>query len=231
MANLIFLDDEAIFREECSDRLRSDGHRVDEAATLAECRLKLSTSSYDVAILDRTLPDGDGLELLAEIAALPYPMRVVVLSAKNSPHDKAGGLTGGADYYLGKPVSLELLSAVVATQTRRTGFADGHRLSWVLNSSHWTLKPPSAPQGDEGVKLSAQDYIVLRTLVEGCGQPVTRRQLVAALGKRYLDYDQRRMDTQMRRLRRKVESQYGIDLPVKTIHSLGYVFVADVEVR
>ncbi|MEO6974773.1 MAG: PAS domain S-box protein [Gallionella sp.] len=73
------------------------------------------------------------------------------------------------------------------------------------------------------IPLSEQDHIVLRALMEG-GECVTRRTIVAALGGDFAEYDQRRLDTQMRRLRRKVEAKCNQPLPVNTLHTIGYRF-------
>ncbi|CAM5190905.1 hypothetical protein CDEF62S_03969 [Castellaniella defragrans] len=97
---------------------------------------------------------------------------------------------------------------------------------WRLSGSPPCLIPPdSAP-----ILLSRQDYIVLSTLVSK-RETVSRREIVKALGQDYLDYDQRRLDTQMRRLRRKVEEACGLRLPVATLRGVGYHFYEDVEVQ
>ncbi|MGE5490603.1 MAG: winged helix-turn-helix domain-containing protein [Actinomycetota bacterium] len=90
--------------------------------------------------------------------------------------------------------------------------------------------PPSlVPPGFPPIPLSAQDYTVLLALATG-GECVTRQAIVSALGKSFVDYDQRRLDTQMRRLRRKVEEACGLPLPVATLRSVGYRFYDSIEV-
>lgn len=97
--------------------------------------------------------------------------------------------------------------------------------TWRLSESPPCLIPPRfAP-----IPLSPQDYKVLFALATG-GRCVTRQEIVGALGKSFLEYDQRRLDTQMRRLRRKVESACGLRLPVTTLRSEGYRFYEDIEV-
>ncbi|MBP6019523.1 MAG: PAS domain S-box protein [Burkholderiaceae bacterium] len=91
--------------------------------------------------------------------------------------------------------------------------------SWQLCSSPPCLVPPGAPP----IPLSHQDYIVLATLAAN-DKGVSRKEIVQALGKDYLEYDQRRLDTQMRRLRRKVEQACSLRLPVVTLRGVGYRF-------
>lgn len=101
-----------------------------------------------------------------------------------------------------------------------------------LGAKRWRLSgaPPSlTPPGHQPIALSTQDYLVLQVLASG-GGGVSRKQIVAALGQNYLDYDQRRIDSQMRRLRRKVEQSCGMELPVATLRGVGYRFYDPIEV-
>ncbi|QAU32825.1 PAS domain S-box protein [Janthinobacterium sp. 17J80-10] len=96
---------------------------------------------------------------------------------------------------------------------------------WRLSGSPPCLTPP----GFAPITLSAQDYTVLLALAAG-GNSVSRKTIVCALGEDYVDYDQRRLDTQMRRLRRKVEEACGLQLPVTTLRGIGYRFYDEIEV-
>jgi len=99
--------------------------------------------------------------------------------------------------------------------------------AWQLSASPPRLVPP----GLSAVPLSAQDYRVLLALAQGGGAVVHRRTIVEALGEDYLQYDQRRLDTQMRRLRRRVEQACGLELPVATVRAVGYRFFQPFELR
>lgn len=90
---------------------------------------------------------------------------------------------------------------------------------WQLSASPRRLISPDGVS----ISLSGQDHIVLLTLMSG-GECVTRRTIVDALGEDFLKYDQRRLDTQMRRLRRKVKEACGQQLPVSTLRNIGYRF-------
>ena len=90
---------------------------------------------------------------------------------------------------------------------------------WQLSASPRHLISPNGVT----IPLSRQDYLVLLTLMSS-GECVTRRAIVEALGEDFLEYDQRRLDTQMRRLRRKVQQACGQPLPVDTLHAVGYRF-------
>jgi PAS domain S-box-containing protein len=96
---------------------------------------------------------------------------------------------------------------------------------WRLSASPPRLIPP----GFAPIALSTQDYTVLLALATG-GKCVSREAIVCALGENFFDYDQRRLDTQMRRLRRKVQEACGLQLPVTTLRGIGYHFYDEIEV-
>ena len=98
---------------------------------------------------------------------------------------------------------------------------------WQLTGAPPTLVTPTA----EAIHLSTQDYVVLMALAAGNQQVVSRRDIVQALGKDFLDYDQRRLDSQMRRLRRKVEQACGLQLPISTLRSVGYRCYEEILIR
>ncbi len=95
---------------------------------------------------------------------------------------------------------------------------------------HWRLSaspPRLIPPGFAPIPLSAQDYTVLRAWSQG-GETVSREEIIQALGENFADYDQRRLDTQMRRLRRKVEEACGLRLPVTTLRGVGFHFYDEI---
>jgi len=117
----------------------------------------------------------------------------------------------------GRPpvATMDALPAVVSDAVPR----------WRLSASPPRLIPP----GFAPIALSPQDHTVLLALATG-GDSVSRKAIVCALGENYADYDQRRLDTQMRRLRRKVEEACHMQLPVTTLRGIGYRFYDDIEV-
>lgn len=97
---------------------------------------------------------------------------------------------------------------------------------WVLSGS----PPQLIPSGFAPIALSAQDHTVMLALATG-GQSVSRETIVHAMGRDYVYYDQRRLDTQMRRLRRKVMEACGLELPLTTLRGIGYRFYEQIDVR
>lgn len=222
MPNLILLEDEPVLRQELAEFLADSGFHVTEAATLAEFEQRFDPQRFCIVILDLGLPDGDGAALIARLRAASPDLGIVVLTARDTTSDKVSGLRDGADHYLGKSVDLDELAAIVGALSRRAGAlaAPVVETVWRLQLGPRLLCAP----GFDPIKLSHQDCIVLQALMVCAGEIVSRQQIVAALGERYLDYDQRRLDTQMRRLRRKVEQATGAPLPLRTARNAGYCF-------
>lgn len=222
MAYLILLEDEPVLREELSEFLETAGHTTTAVGSLAEFHHAFVPAQHQIAIVDLGLPDGDGMDLIARLRAAGHRLGIVVLTARGGTDDKVAGLGNGADYYLPKTTDLPELAAIVSALARRLDVQAHPR--WILQGSPRQLIPPShAP-----IPLSAQDYTVLMTLA--AGETVTREMIVKALGSDYLTYDQRRLDTQMRRLRRKVEEACGLSLPISTLRGVGFRFHAEVDV-
>lgn len=224
MARVILLEDEPVLREELAEYLQSQGHQVEVACTVAQFLLVFQPREHQVAVLDLGLPDGDGLELILRMRSSGHRLGIVILTARGGTQSKVDGLLGGADYYISKTADLTELAATIAAMSRRLDVQAQPR--WVLQATPRQLTPPhGAP-----ISLSAQDFTVLKALAAG-GDCVTREAIVKALGADYFAYDQRRLDTQMRRLRRKVQEASGQELPVNTLRSVGFVFQAPIELR
>ncbi len=225
MSDLILLEDEPILREELADFLASCGYRVDAVASLAEFRARFVASRHRLAIVDLGLPDGDGLQLIRDLRRQEQPLGIVVLTARDTLRDKIAGLGDGADYYLGKNSDLDELAATLAALRRRI-LPASTPAPWRLETGPRRLHIP----GGGPLALSEQDLIVLHTLMRHAGELVSRQQIIQALDEDLLNYDQRRLDTQMSRLRRKVEEAGGVELPVNTARNAGYRFHARAQI-
>jgi DNA-binding response OmpR family regulator len=107
---ILVLEDDTRLREAYAAGLRSDGYLVEEVSTLAEARASLGSSSFDCLVLDRRVPDGDSVDLVAEVDSWRTKTRMLLLSALGDGDDRVQGLAAGADDYMVKPVHLEELA-------------------------------------------------------------------------------------------------------------------------
>lgn len=227
MLEVILLEDEPVLRQELGEFLEELGYAPQCVSSLQAFHDHFDASRHRLAVIDLGLPDGSGLELIQHLRREGQQVGIVVFSARQTSADRIAGLELGADHYLGKGCDLDELAAVLAALARRISppapppAADAAQApDWSLEVGPRRLIIPNAP----AVPLSQQDLTVLRCLMSQPGENISRRQIIEAMGFDYLDYDQRRLDTQMRRLRRRVEDASGQTLPVKTLRNSGYCF-------
>ncbi|OEZ45829.1 virulence transcriptional regulatory protein PhoP [Janthinobacterium sp. MP5059B] len=232
MLNLILLEDEAVLRHELTEFLGDCGYRVSAVADLAAFHACYTPALHRIAIIDLGLPDGEGMLLVRALREQGQPIGIVVFTARGATQDKVNGLGGGADYYLPKSADLDELAATLGALARRLGAplpaaVPPPATAWVLELGPRRLLPP----GCGAIALSQQDVTVLHVLMAEPERIVSRQQIVQSLGEDFLSYDQRRLDTQISRLRRKAEQATGLALPINTARNAGYRFYADAEVR
>jgi DNA-binding response OmpR family regulator len=213
------LEDELALREEVADFLCNRGHRVLQAGTLAEFAPLVPQAR--VCLLDMMLPDGSGLDAARMVREQSSRVGIIMLTARGQLQDRLEGLTWGADHYLVKPFGLLELGAIIDALLRRVG------REWILDANAGRL---SDPEG-RSMNLTPQEMTLVRRLCEAGAEPVSKRELVEAMGHDWSSYDLRRLDTLVSRLRLKWRREVGRELPLKTLHREGYGFVGVIELR
>lgn len=212
MPKIVLLEDEQALREEVADFLASRGHEVLQAGSLAEFA---ALGGYGrVAILDVMLPDGSGFDAAGMIRRSAPRTGIIMLTALGALNDRVSGLQAGADHYLVKPFRLLELQAIIEALLRRVGRA------WVFEERTSQLHT----EGGAQLELSTKEAQFMALLARSGGQPVSRRQIVQALGHDWASYDLRRLDTMVSRLRTRWMKETGQELPLKTLHGEGYAF-------
>jgi len=212
---LLLVEDEKPIREGLKDRLEREGYRVVDAGTLAEA-LQALDGSPDLVILDRRLPDGEGLEVLRALRARGRSTPVIVLSARGMPEDRVEGLEGGADDYVTKPFHLRELVARVHAVLKRAE-PEAAQVSFgdcALDLGARTLKR----RGRE-VTVTRMEFDLLLYLAKNPGRVVSRNELLD----RVWGYDRypttRTVDYHVLSLRKKVDPRH-----IVTVHGIGYRF-------
>jgi DNA-binding response OmpR family regulator len=212
MGKILLLDDEIELREEIAVFLEKRGWTIIQAGTISEFRALAMQA--DMAIIDVMLPDGSGLDAASWLRENQSGCGIVMLTARGEIQDKVNGLRGGADHYLVKPIKLLELDAILHALNRRVV------TNWRLDRQAGAL---FAPQGRR-LDVSAGETRLLELLARHPTQPVSRRQIAEILGYEWLDYDERRLETMVSRLRQRWRNASGTELPLKTAHRLGYTF-------
>lgn len=216
MARVVLFDVQDDFRHEAACFLAGCDFEVSSTGNCAE--FLASVAAVDLVIFDFALADGAGLELVKNLRGQYPHLGIIILTARGAIEDKLQALYAGADHYLLKPVQLPELQAVVEALARRVGGA----AAWQLRVS---LRLLQAPEGQQGT-LSAAELAIFRLFAVHAGAVISRRQIVEAMGYSWLEYDLRRLDTLISRLRRRWREQLGLELPLRTEHRDGYSFCA-----
>lgn len=184
--------------------------------TVADARLAVETTTYELAILDLSLPDGSGLELLREWRRDGLAMAVIVLTALDRQQDRVSGLREGADDYVGKPFDLDELIARCEAALRRL---HGHAAPQVkIGALSYDRAARLVTVDGQAVALSATDLRVLDMLVAHRGRIVSKAEIEDRLARAGGDIESNAVEVYVSRLRRKL----GRDL-ISTVRGLGYM--------
>ncbi|MBI3348806.1 MAG: response regulator transcription factor [Burkholderiales bacterium] len=212
---VLLVEDEAVLRSQLRQLLEQAGYAVDEAAD-GQAALHLGTTEpYDAVVLDLGLPVLDGLTVLQRWRSQGRAMPVLILTARDSWHEKVSGIDAGADDYLAKPFHAEELLARLRALVRRAhGLA-----SPLLQHGDVTLDTRTGTVTQNGltVNLTAHEYRLLAYLMHRVGQVVSRAELVEHLYAQDFDRDSNTVEVFVARLRRKL----GATL-IETIRGMGY---------
>jgi DNA-binding response OmpR family regulator len=191
---------------------------VDRVATLAEATEAIAAGVHGAVLLDRQLPDGDGMTLIPRLRRDGGGVAVIVLTARGDLGDRVAGLDGGADDYLAKPFAVEeLLARLRAVLRRPTALAADTirlgRLSFDFN--HRTASVDGEP-----LELPRRELLVLEALLRRKGRTVLRASLEEAVYSFDDEIQSNALDTHVSRLRRKL-SDVGVE--IHGIRGVGYL--------
>jgi DNA-binding response OmpR family regulator len=184
-----------------------------------EARDALCETSYDVIVLDLSLPDGDGLALLREWRKSGFNEPVLILSARDTVEDRIKGLDLGADDYLPKPFSLEELLARVRSLLRRHSTVKetvlehrGIKLDLLGHTVHVNGKP---------VDLTSREFALIEIFMQNVGRILPRTLISEKIWDAHYDVDTNLLDVYMSKLRAKFDTTP--DQPLfKTVRGVGY---------
>jgi two-component system OmpR family response regulator len=230
-SRVLVVDDHADIRDPLAAFLRRHDLEVLTAADAATARTLLRRYPIDLVVLDVMLPGEDGLSLcrhLAETTSTP----VILLTAMASQEDRVAGLEIGADDYVTKPFDPRELVARIKGMLRRLSRAatgwHGRRYAfgdWTLDMARRELRDA----GGEPVALSTSEFRLLGVLVERAGKVLSRDELLDLTRDGEVQNFDRSIDSQVSRLRKKLESDPRRPRLLKTSWGDGYVFTADVK--
>ncbi|KQX86697.1 response regulator transcription factor [Variovorax sp. Root473] len=217
---ILLVEDEADLAQALASALRQNQAVVDVASSLRAAEEAALGAPYDVVVLDRGLPDGDGLSLVAFLAQNHIACAVLVLTAMTDVAERVLSLDGGADDYLAKPFSMDELLARVRALARRPAVRANFIMTLgQLRFDHHTRQ---AHVGEACLMLPRRELLVLEALLEHRGRTVLREALQDRVYGHKDDIQSNALDTHVSRLRSKLDKA-GARVEIHAIRGVGYL--------
>jgi DNA-binding response OmpR family regulator len=226
MGRLLIVEDHAGLRDLMVRALARAGISSDSARTAAEGSTCMATVQYAAIILDRGLPDGDGIAWLRRLRADRVAVPCLILTARDALHDRIDGLEAGADDYLAKPFEMAELVARVRALMRR-------QATWVGSATTYgdvSLEPASGTlrRGLATVSLSAAELQIMLALVRAQGTVVRRSALEAAAWGLSDPVTPNALDVALHRIRRKLAA-LGSRVQLRNTKGVGHALAERTE--
>lgn len=223
MPHILVVDDDTRLRKLLQKFLRENGFRVTLAENAADAKARLGGLQFDVIILDVMMPGQSGLELTEELRG-QSEVPILLLSALSETESRITGLELGADDYLGKPFEPRELLARLRALLRRQA-AQPTITPALLRFGEWEadIDRGELRKQDEQVSLTSAEQTMLRLLAEKPGVPISRAELCEKTGV----VQERTVDVQITRLRRKIERDARAPRYLRTVRGQGYALWPD----
>ncbi len=242
MKRLLVVEDEKHIAQGLRFNLEAEGYKVEVLDNGEEAvrRLQDNGNDFDLVVLDVMLPGMDGFTVASELRRAQNFIPLLMLTARGRPEDVIKGFEAGADDYLPKPFSLDILLA---------------RIGGLLRRKKWLQVQPAAPQeqsppgekflfsgktvdfdklqlsnGTQSFQLTLMELELLRYLIRNSGRPVPRKEILQKVWNLDEDTDTRAIDNFVVRLRRYIEVDPTKPQHLITVRGLGYQFVPEPEV-
>ncbi|MCE8006028.1 response regulator [Aestuariivita sp.] len=228
-AHLLIVDDDERIRELLKKFLMRNGFLVSAARDAAHARRVLSGLDFDMIILDVMMPGEDGVSLTRSLRET-HETPILLLTAKGETEHRIAGLEAGADDYLTKPFEpKELLLRINAILRRMPETPSQETVPKILHLGpiRYDLERGEMWRGDELVRLTATESQLMKIFSACPGEAVSRTKLVEDLGRDRGQAQERAVDVQITRLRRKIEETPKQPRYLQTVRGAGYMLSPD----
>ena len=223
MTNVLLIEDDDETADEIVAELVDRGFAVERAATGTAGLEAARRTKADVLIVDRLLPEIDGLTIIQSLREEQVRTPVLVLSALGAVDDRVRGLRAGGDDYLAKPFAMIELMARLEALLRRP--ADSRETTLRVGPLELDLIERTARRGERSIELLPREFRLLEYLIRHEGQVVTRAMLFEEVWNYRFVPDSNLVDVHMGRLRRKVDEP-GEPIMVHSVRGAGFVLRA-----
>ena len=225
-AHLLVVDDDSRIRALLARYLTMQGYRITTAASAADAKSRMQSLAFDLLVLDVMMPGGNGISLARDMRRDGAGVPIIFLTAKNEIDSRIEGFEAGGDDYLAKPFDPRELTLRIASLLRRSKQGDiivpKDRVVH-FGQFHFDLAQGDLRRGDKRVALAEREREMLRLLAAAHGDVVTRHAL-ATCG---TPCNERSVDVQINRLRRKLEGDPAEPAYLITARGAGYRLALD----
>jgi two-component system OmpR family response regulator len=220
---LLIIEDDRDAASYMEKGLKESGHAVDAVHSGREGLLMAAGGEYDVLIVDRMLPELDGLSLVRTLRATNNQTPVLFLSALGQVDDRVKGLRSGGDDYLSKPYAFsELLARIESLGRRRHGpMPTGPETVLRYDDLVMDLLGRRVERGGREIDLQPREFKLLETLLRHAGQVMTRTMLLEKVWDYRFDPQTNVIDVHISRLRQKIDRGFAHPL-IHTVRGAGY---------
>ena len=200
--------------------LKAEGILVDHVADGRQALFQVAAEAYDVIVLDRMLPNVDGLKILQTLRASGDGTPVLILSALGDVDNRVKGLRAGGDDYLSKPFALSELIARVEALGRRKGVVQ-ETTELSLADLEMNLLTRTVTRRGQPIDLTTREFSLLEYLLRNAGRVVSRSMLLEAVWDYNFDPQTNIIDQHVSRLRQKIDKDFDPPL-LQTVRGMGY---------
>lgn len=222
---ILLVEDEIALLKAASQYLRKEGYICEEAVNFAEAENKLAVFQYDLVVLDITLPDGNGLELLKMLKKAYPETGALIVSAKNALDDKLQGLDLGADDYITKPFFLAELNSRINAIIRRRFFQGNNLITF--NEIEINTAAMQANVNGKPLDLTKKEYALLLYFVTNKNRVISKEAIAEHIWGDHINaadnYDF--IYPHIKNLRKKIDQEGGNDY-LQTVYGVGYKFAS-----
>ena len=219
--HLLVVDDDQRIRDLLSRYLADHGYRVTTASSAAEARSRLEGMAFDLLVLDVMMPGENGLDLARSIRN-GSPVPILMLTARAETEDRIAGLETGVDDYVTKPFDPRELLLRISSVLRRTSTPLQPAIETVrFGDLSFHLESGELTREGKQVRITDRECFMLRVLAAKPGETVPRQALVAPGN----EANERAVDVQINRLRRKIEKNPANPAYLRTVRGGGYRLV------
>jgi DNA-binding response OmpR family regulator len=221
---ILLVEDEPELAATIAGRLADERFVVDRAGSLGDAIEAVMCADYRAVLLDRRLPDGDGLSLLPVLRTRPLPAPVLVLTALDDVPDRVAGLDAGADDYLIKPFAVDELLARIRVLLRR--FSAGSAAPKVtVGRLEYDLGDRASKVGGSPLSLPRRELAILDALMRRAGRVVLREHLEAQVYGYDDDISSNALEAHVSRLRKRL-TDAGAGVILHGVRGVGYMLRA-----